>query len=277
MAYPFSHAQRVEFSLGGKHISFDRELQTGRFPCSPASRSSTTTRSASRRVALARDRERGPGLRQLFVRRHQADPGPALPARGQPDLRLDQLRGWTGGPPPLFHAGRPVHHSRRGCCTTAATAPGRRRPAASAPFHRLAGHGARLHLWLLQWPRVRSAAGRPDCLPRLRPAAREPCPGRQPELRFPLFGVLGMGSGYYGALPLDFTVFGDGGLAWDNGNEPFVGGPDPRSGLQRRRRLPDQPVRLCGGGNGPGSAIRPAGEELDMGVRASSRGSEAVR
>ena len=31
VAYPFSHAQRVEFSLGGNHISFDRELQTRAF------------------------------------------------------------------------------------------------------------------------------------------------------------------------------------------------------------------------------------------------------
>lgn len=40
------------------------------------------------------------------------------------------------------------------------------------------------------------------------------------ELRFPLFGVLGVGSGYYGILPIDFTVFGDGGVAWNNGETP---------------------------------------------------------
>jgi hypothetical protein len=44
------------------------------------------------------------------------------------------------------------------------------------------------------------------------------------ELRFPLFGVLGLGSGYYGALPVDFTLFGDGGLAWDTANEPKITG-----------------------------------------------------
>jgi hypothetical protein len=45
------------------------------------------------------------------------------------------------------------------------------------------------------------------------------------ELRFPLFGVLGIGSGYYGILPLDFTIFGDGGLAWASDIDPsFAGG-----------------------------------------------------
>jgi outer membrane protein assembly factor BamA len=44
------------------------------------------------------------------------------------------------------------------------------------------------------------------------------------ELRFPLLGVLGIGSGYYGALPIDFTVFGDGGLAWDSEHEPSLTG-----------------------------------------------------
>jgi outer membrane protein assembly factor BamA len=44
------------------------------------------------------------------------------------------------------------------------------------------------------------------------------------ELRFPLFGALGIGSGYYGALPIDFFAFGDGGLAWDSANEPKVFG-----------------------------------------------------
>ena len=34
------------------------------------------------------------------------------------------------------------------------------------------------------------------------------------ELRFPLFGVLGLGSGYYGALPIETALFYDAGVAW---------------------------------------------------------------
>ena len=39
------------------------------------------------------------------------------------------------------------------------------------------------------------------------------------ELRFPLLGVLGIGPGYYGFLPLDFGVFYDAGFAWSRGEK----------------------------------------------------------
>lgn len=47
------------------------------------------------------------------------------------------------------------------------------------------------------------------------------------ELRFPLFGVLGIGKGYYGILPMDFVAFYDAGIAWgyevegDKASKPF--------------------------------------------------------
>jgi outer membrane protein assembly factor BamA len=34
------------------------------------------------------------------------------------------------------------------------------------------------------------------------------------ELRFPLFGVLGIGKGYYGVFPIDMLLFYDWGVAW---------------------------------------------------------------
>jgi outer membrane protein assembly factor BamA len=41
------------------------------------------------------------------------------------------------------------------------------------------------------------------------------------ELRFPLFGLLGIGRGYYGVFPLDVVAFYDAGLAWyTNATEP---------------------------------------------------------
>jgi len=52
------------------------------------------------------------------------------------------------------------------------------------------------------------------------------------ELRFPLFGVLGIGRGYYGILPMDFIAFYDAGIAWgleaedDKANKPFFLGGD---------------------------------------------------
>jgi outer membrane protein assembly factor BamA len=38
------------------------------------------------------------------------------------------------------------------------------------------------------------------------------------ELRFPLLGVVGLGSGYYGALPIEAALFADGGLAYCEGD-----------------------------------------------------------
>jgi WD40 repeat protein len=47
------------------------------------------------------------------------------------------------------------------------------------------------------------------------------------ELRFPLFGLLGLGKGYYGIFPVDVVAFYDMGLAWDNTSKPwFMSGGD---------------------------------------------------
>jgi outer membrane protein assembly factor BamA len=47
------------------------------------------------------------------------------------------------------------------------------------------------------------------------------------ELRFPLFGALGIGKGFYGIFPVDFVAFYDMGLAWDSQSKPwFVNGGD---------------------------------------------------
>jgi len=47
------------------------------------------------------------------------------------------------------------------------------------------------------------------------------------ELRFPLFQILGIGKGYYGAFPVDFIAFFDSGVAWMEEGEKrawFLGG-----------------------------------------------------
>jgi outer membrane protein assembly factor BamA len=45
------------------------------------------------------------------------------------------------------------------------------------------------------------------------------------ELRFPLLGVFGIGSGFYGYFPVEFAGFYDTGVAWYNDEKPsFLGG-----------------------------------------------------
>ena len=46
-----------------------------------------------------------------------------------------------------------------------------------------------------------------------------------------MFGALGIGSGYYGVFPIEFAIFGDAGLAWDNANQPSVLGSGTRDAV----------------------------------------------
>jgi len=48
------------------------------------------------------------------------------------------------------------------------------------------------------------------------------------ELRFPLFGLLGLGSGYYGGLPIETALFFDAGVAWFDYDRPWFLGGDRR-------------------------------------------------
>lgn len=61
------------------------------------------------------------------------------------------------------------------------------------------------------------------------------------ELRFPLFGLLGAGQGYYGVLPIETGIFYDAGMAWTNHDNPsFLGGnrkPVKSYGLTARLNL----------------------------------------
>jgi hypothetical protein len=61
------------------------------------------------------------------------------------------------------------------------------------------------------------------------------------ELRFPLFGALGIGRGYYGIFPVEFNTFFDAGVAWTNNESPsFFGGerkPVTSAGVGLRANL----------------------------------------
>ncbi|HXF95116.1 MAG TPA: BamA/TamA family outer membrane protein [Gemmatimonadales bacterium] len=48
------------------------------------------------------------------------------------------------------------------------------------------------------------------------------------ELRFPLFGLLGLGDGYYGILPVDAALFYDAGVAWTAAQGAQLFGDGPR-------------------------------------------------
>lgn len=62
------------------------------------------------------------------------------------------------------------------------------------------------------------------------------------ELRFPLFGVLGIGRGYYGIFPVDVVAFYDWGIAWWDKTYPIkfkdaIGNPISSAGVGLRLNL----------------------------------------
>ena len=60
------------------------------------------------------------------------------------------------------------------------------------------------------------------------------------ELRFPLFGALGLGAGFYGYFPIEAAVFYDAGVAWNNSEKPsfFRGDRKPVSSVGVGLRIP---------------------------------------
>ena len=226
VAYPFSHAQRVEFSAGGTHISFDSELQTRAF----------SLFSGEQILDEKEDLEAGESLwlgtgsgALVFDNSLFGATGPILGQRYRLEVNptfgsinyvggLVDFRRYFMPARPFTVATRLLHYGRYGS----------------------GGEDPRLQPLFIGWPGMvrgytyNSFEGR-ECDPP--PGNPTACPVYDQllgsrvlvgnvELRFPLFGVLGLGPGYYGALPLDFTIFGDGGIAWDSDNGPSFSGGD---------------------------------------------------
>src|SRR3989454_12080658 len=62
------------------------------------------------------------------------------------------------------------------------------------------------------------------------------------ELRFPPFGLLGVGGGYYGALPIEAGIFYDAGVAWaDSAKAPIFGRARKHSRTTGRSPPPKPP------------------------------------
>lgn len=226
LAYPFNQVQRLEFTAGVSYISFDRELRTvarsiftGREVVDetedlPAGESITLGRGTA---ALVFDNSFFGATGPILGQRYRLEVSPAFGSLDFVGVLADYRRYFLPVRP-FTIAGRLLHFGRYGS----------------------GGEDGRLQpLFLGYSGLVRGYRyGSFDASECVAPAAD---PGACPvfdqllgsrmlvgnlELRFPLFGVLGIGSGYYGVLPLDFTIFGDGGVAWDSDNDPSFAGGD---------------------------------------------------
>jgi len=223
VAYPFSEVQRVEVSAGGVHISFDRELQTRGFSLINGEQvideeedleagESLTLGIGS--AALVYDNSFFGATGPIAGQRYRFEVSPTVGSIDYVGV-LGDFRRYFMPARPFTLAARLVHFGRYGS----------------------GGEDERLQPLFLGYS-VRgyrygsfdaSECDAPASAPNSCPVFDQLLGSRvlvgNVELRFPLLGVLGIGSGYYGALPLDFMIFGDGGVAWESDIDPgFAGG-----------------------------------------------------
>ena len=224
VAYPFSQVQRVELSAGAAHISFDRELKTTGFSLVTGRQVIDDTQDLEAGKSLAL----GIGSAALvFDNSFFGATGPILgqryrfevsPTVGSLDYVgvLGDFRRYFMPVRRFTLAARLVHYGRYG---------------AGGEDQRLQplflGYSVRGYRYgSFSASECDPPASAPDSCPVFDQLLGSRVLIGNVELRFPLFGVLGIGSGYYGALPLDFTIFGDGGVAWESNIDPSFAGGD---------------------------------------------------
>jgi hypothetical protein len=220
VAYPFSRVQRLELGVGGRHISFNEEIQTRIFDAQTlALLVDSTDRLSSAKplsfatgtAALVYDNSYFGATGPLLGQRYRLEVSPAIGSLTLVDGLVDYRR-YVMPAQKLTLAARVLHSGRYG-------------PDAEDP---------RLSPLFLGYPGVVrgynigsfSAAECPTD-----PNAGCPVFDRlvgsrilvgNAEARFPLLGVLGLGGGYYGALPIEAALFVDAGLAWTRSDQPSL-------------------------------------------------------
>ena len=214
ISYPLSRAQRVEFSLGGRDVRFEQELKeivtdfnTGEKLAE--SDSSVTpfpgVTMATASAALVYDQSIFGATSPVLGQRYRLELSPAVGSISYLSVLADYRR-YLMPVRPFTIAGRLVHVGR----------------------YLGDAEDNRLRPMFMGYPGLvrgyTDGSFKPeDCTP----SADESCPlfsrliGSRMlignlELRFPLLGALGVGSGYYGFLPIEVALFADAGLAWSS-------------------------------------------------------------
>jgi hypothetical protein len=228
LSYPFSQVQRIEFTGGFSHISFDLERRTSAYSLFtgeqffeetedlPAGESLTLGIGSA---ALVYDNSFFGVTSPVLGQRYRLEVSPTVGSIGFVGVLAD-YRKYFLPVRPFTIAARLFHYGRYGG----------------------GAEDSRLQPLFLGWPGLVRGyslgsfdaaecdppAGDPEACPVFDQLVGSRMAIANLELRFPLFGVLGIGSGYYGAFPLEFAVFGDAGLAWDSDNDPSIFGSGTR-------------------------------------------------
>jgi Tol biopolymer transport system component len=228
VAYPFSQVQRVELQAGFSNISFDNELRTQAFSLVTGEQvvddkvdlpAGDALNLGVASAAWVYDNSFAGATAPILGQRFRVEISPTVGSLSYVGGLVDYRR-YFMPVRPFTLAARVLHYGRYGS----------------------GGEDQRLQPLFLGYPGlVRGYSYGSFDASECHPAANDPngCPVfdqllgsrmvvASAELRFPFFGALGIGSGYYGAFPVDFTIFGDGGLAWDSQHAPSVLGSGTR-------------------------------------------------
>jgi Tol biopolymer transport system component len=214
VAYPLSRSQRIEFSLGVRDVRFEQELRTILTDISTGQKifdedssitpfPGVTLGMAS--AALVYDQSLFGATSPVLGQRYRLEVSPALGSLDYLGVLADYRR-YVMPVRPFTLAGRLIHYGR----------------------YLGDAEDNRLQPMFLGYPGLvrgydDGSFEQQDC----EPSADEFCPlfnrllGSRVlignvELRFPLLGTLGLGSGYYGFLPIEMMFFADAGLAWSS-------------------------------------------------------------
>jgi Tol biopolymer transport system component len=228
LAYPFSTVQRLEFSAGYTNISFDSELRTRAFDAITGQQVFDSTEHLPAgsalnlglgSAALVFDNSLFGATGPILGQRYRFEVSPTFGSLNFVGALAD-YRHYFMPVRPVTLAMRVLHYGRYGS--------GGQDPRLQPLFLGYTGLVRGYHLGSFSASECHPTAADPAGCPVFDQLLGSRMVVGNAELRVPLFGALGIGSGYYGALPIDFFVFGDAGVAWDSSNEPkLTGGSRP--------------------------------------------------
>jgi Tol biopolymer transport system component len=225
LAYPFSRTQRVEFSAGIQRISFTQQLRTQGFSLYTGQKVIDNTQKlpapsslylADTDLALVYDSSVFGATSPLIGQSYRLDFSPTIGTIAMNTLLVDYRRYFMPVRPFTF-AGRLLHFGRYGRDAE----DGRLTPLFLGYPGLVRGYDSNSFDTNELVATSDSAFDSPvfDRLIGSRLAIANF------EVRFPLFGVLHLGPGFYGAFPIETGVFYDAGWAWTrNDKAGFLGG-----------------------------------------------------
>ena len=229
LAYPFSTVQRIELAAGYTNITFDNELRTRAFNLFTGEQvlddeedlpAGDALNLGLASAALVYDNSFFGATGPILGQRYRLEVSPTIGSLGFVSALADYRR-YFMPVRPFTLATRLLHYGRYGSDGED--------PRLQPLFLGYSGLVRGYHLGSFDASECDPPASDPQACPVFDQLLGSRMAVGNLELRFPLLGVLGLGSGYYGALPLDFLVFGDAGLAWDTDNEPRFTGGDRRA------------------------------------------------